>query len=92
VGAGLTFGQRIVVCMKCEQHSKPIKGKCACRANGKDISDNARNGCPLDLFPTPVRGLGDVVAKVTKAVGIKPCGGCKERQKKLNELVPFTRP
>jgi len=23
------------------------------------------------------RGFGDTVAKMTKAVGIKPCGGCK---------------
>ncbi len=37
----------------------------------------------------PSRGLGDTVAKLTKAVGIKPCGGCKERQKKLNEMFPY---
>jgi hypothetical protein len=36
-----------------------------------------------------LRGLGDVVAAVTTAVGIKPCGGCKERQAALNRLVPF---
>jgi len=35
------------------------------------------------------RGLGDTIAKVTKAVGIKPCAGCKKRQTKLNELVPY---
>ncbi len=35
------------------------------------------------------RGLGDTVAKITKAIGIKPCGGCKERQKKLNEMFPY---
>jgi len=35
------------------------------------------------------RGLGDTVAKITKAVGIKPCGGCKKRQKKLNEWFPY---
>jgi hypothetical protein len=35
------------------------------------------------------RGLGDTIAKVTSAVGIKPCGGCKERQEKLNRLVPY---
>jgi hypothetical protein len=29
------------------------------------------------------------VARVTSAIGIKPCGGCKKRQQKLNELVPF---
>ena len=30
--------------------------------------------------------IGDGVARVTKAVGIKPCGGCRKRQKKLNDL------
>ena len=37
------------------------------------------------------RGLGDVVAKVTSAVGVKPCGKCKKRQAKLNKVVPFKR-
>lgn len=37
------------------------------------------------------RGLGDVVAKVASALGIKqkPGCGCKRRQEKLNKLVPF---
>lgn len=35
------------------------------------------------------RGLGDTVAKLTSAIGIKPCGACKQRQKKLNDLVPY---
>jgi len=35
------------------------------------------------------RGLGDTIAKMTSAVGIKPCGGCKKRQKKLNEMFPY---
>jgi len=39
-------------------------------------------------FPS-LRGLGDVVATVTTALGVKPCGGCKERQKTLNDAVPF---
>ena len=34
-------------------------------------------------------GLGDTVAKMTKAVGIKPCGGCKKRQEWLNKKVPY---
>ena len=29
--------------------------------------------------------IGDRIASMTKAVGIKPCGGCKKRQKWLNE-------
>ena len=36
-------------------------------------------------------GLGDLVAKVTSAVGIKPCAECKGRQEKLNKLVPFKK-
>lgn len=39
---------------------------------------------------TQMRGAGDVVAAITRAVGIKPCGGCKRRQEKLNQLFPFT--
>jgi hypothetical protein len=31
----------------------------------------------------PVR-LGDAIAAATSAVGVRPCGGCKRRQEKLN--------
>ena len=34
-------------------------------------------------------GLGDTIAKMTKAVGVKPCGGCKKRQEILNKAVPY---
>ena len=34
-------------------------------------------------------GLGDSVAKLTKAVGLKPCKRCRQRQAKLNALVPY---
>ena len=49
------------------------------------------------------RGLGDTIAKLTKALGIdvvaekvaKAAGkedcGCKRRQEKLNELVPYNK-
>lgn len=33
-------------------------------------------------------GLGDTVAAVTTAAGIKPCGGCKKRQAALNANTP----
>lgn len=36
------------------------------------------------------RGLGDVIASATKAIGIQPCGGCGKRQESLNKAVPFT--
>ncbi len=35
-------------------------------------------------------GLGDVLKRATSAVGIKPCGGCAERARRLNEWVAFT--
>ncbi len=37
------------------------------------------------------RGLGDVVAKTIVAATdgrVKQCGGCKQRQAKLNEIAP----
>jgi len=34
------------------------------------------------------KGLGDGVARITKAVGIKPCGGCNKRRSKLNKMKP----
>ena len=44
------------------------------------------------IVPIKSKGLGDTVAKVIHKVSrgrIKPCGGCKKRQKKLNKLVPY---
>lgn len=39
-----------------------------------------------------LRGLGDVIAAATSALGIKPCAACKKRQAALNSAVPFTTP
>jgi hypothetical protein len=33
-------------------------------------------------------GLGTAIEKLTKAVGIKPCGGCQKRKEMLDRLVP----
>lgn len=38
-----------------------------------------------------MRGLGDAVARFTTFFGVKPCAGCKQRQERLNTLVPFSR-
>jgi hypothetical protein len=35
------------------------------------------------------RGLGDTVHKVTHALGIPECGGCKQRLELLNQLVQY---
>lgn len=38
---------------------------------------------PIEIEPHAA-GIGDVVARATKAVGISPCGGCKKRKALLN--------
>lgn len=58
----------------------------------EDLAKRIANG------EQPCRGLGDVVARVTRATGIdklvkrvtggKDCG-CKKRREKLNRAVPF---
>jgi hypothetical protein len=35
-------------------------------------------------------GLGDVVKRITYAVGIQPCGGCARRAAALNRWMVFT--
>lgn len=57
------------------------------------LPDNAPDfECPHGKpwgWQKPSTGLGDTFAKITKAVGIKPCAGCKKRQAILNKLVPY---
>jgi hypothetical protein len=36
-------------------------------------------------------GLGDVIKKVTYAMGIKPCVGCEKRAAALNRWMHLTR-
>jgi len=38
-----------------------------------------------------VTGIGDVIAKVTSAVGITPCESCNNRKDLLNVMFPFQR-
>jgi hypothetical protein len=36
-------------------------------------------------------GLGDVIKRVTYAVGVKPCAGCEQRAQALNRWMTFSR-
>ena len=36
-------------------------------------------------------GLGDTIARVTSAIGVKPCPGCIKRQAFVNWMVPYRR-
>lgn len=44
---------------------------------------------PVPLLRRDI-GLGGLVSKATEKVGLKPCGGCKKREKTLDELLTFT--
>lgn len=59
--------------------------------NGNYLDPPLLFGAPgvVETPTVPPRvGLGDVVAKATSAVGIKPCGGCARRQAALNKATP----
>jgi hypothetical protein len=45
--------------------------------------------CPDWTPDDPARGAGDLIAKLTHAVGIEPCGGCQHRQAWLNRRLPL---
>jgi hypothetical protein len=35
-------------------------------------------------------GLGDVVSRMTSAIGIRPCGGCQRRAAAMNRWLVFS--
>ena len=39
----------------------------------------------------PVKGLGDIVSKITQTLGIEECEGCKERKKLFNSIFNWLR-
>jgi len=50
------------------------------------LNHEARNH--MDASKHQPVGLGDTVAAVTTAAGIKPCGGCAKRKAALNKATP----
>ena len=43
-------------------------------------------------IPVGTKGLGDTISNVINKVSrgkVTPCGGCKKRQNKLNEIFPY---
>ncbi len=36
-------------------------------------------------------GLGEVIKRATSIVGIRPCGGCAERARRLNSWMVFSK-
>lgn len=63
------------------------------RGSGEEPGRPARNSSRLRL-PSFVNeadiGLGDALKRATRAVGVKPCGGCEKRAAALNRWITFT--
>lgn len=60
-----------------------------CNAVARNVIHPIRCSCGYSTEGKESKGLGDTIAKVTSALGIKPCGRCKKRQQKLNEMFPY---
>ncbi|MFF3556025.1 hypothetical protein ACWD4V_19545 [Streptomyces tsukubensis] len=43
------------------------------------------------FVPEDEIGLGDLVSRATRAVGVPPCGGCSRRAERMNQWVAFGR-
>lgn len=49
---------------------------------------------PKVVVPLPIKGqlgAGDLVKKVTTALGIRSCSGCEQRRRRLNRALVFGR-
>jgi hypothetical protein len=67
---------------------------CAAEVTADRITLDCDAACYARLFPPTIapaksRGLGDTISKITKALGIRECGGCAKRRAKLNKLIPY---
>lgn len=97
-GAGAACRRDLDVagCAACSQRESregnyrdpPVYGRATVR---RPVPQPEPAEAPQEVVDGPVRGLGDVVARMTKAVGIKPCGPCQKRREALNRMVPFNR-
>ena len=69
------------------EHAEMVDGSYVCALSVCE-NDNLDLCCPdCDYYKGPSRGLGDSVKKVTSALGIPQCDGCKKRQRGLNKLT-----
>ena len=65
--------------------------KCATCQHRVSMVVHSKAQPPKPANDGTMRGLGDVIARIASALGIKqkPGCGCERRQEKLNKLVPF---
>lgn len=69
--------------------SDRTKGKQDSNLASKDESEPFRLNLPGFILDEEA-GLGDVLKRGTRRVGIRPCGGCERRAARLNRWLVFT--
>lgn len=79
-----------VNCKHWSDVGQPRYGRCGIGLHGGLPSAGVCRVCQ-EREPIESEGLGDTIAKATKSVGIKPCGGCKKRRELLNRLWPYKK-
>ena len=73
---------------RAETHSLEIDGYDRVDKN-LEVAERHRMRLP-GLIVVGEVGLGDVIKRLTSAIGIKPCGGCKRRAARLNQWMSFS--
>ncbi len=58
--------------------------------NGQDSERPAHHVSLPGFITDKDIGLGDVVKRMTNAVGVRPCGGCEQRAAMLNNWFVFS--
>lgn len=58
--------------------------------------DDAPEPAPRRLRLPPIvrpedEGMGDVISRLSRSVGLVPCDSCRERQQRLNAWMPFRK-
>jgi len=80
------------ICSKKLYGGSPSFGVCLYACEQYDGPERTLELIQLTLSQRSIKqskGLGDSIEKVTKAIGIKYCDGCKKRQEWLNKHFPY---
>lgn len=76
------------------QHACGVQSPDAARVQPPAAVDTAsvarvRETSPRANYPKAPIGLGTIIARFFKRIGIKPCGGCRKRQRILDQRFPL---
>lgn len=71
-------------------HSRPLEVESMADAREHRMADEQTSGGWSADCNDESRGFGDTVAKLTHALGIEQCTGCRARQALFNAWLPYS--